>query len=268
MTKAEPPGNSGGGFREGDRDYDSRLRFGAFVLDLQKRKLYSIDGNRIRLSPKPFDTLAFLAENPGKIIEKQTLLDAVWRNSFVTEDTMVKAVGEIRRVLGDDKDDPQFIQTIPGEGYRFVAEVIRKSGPEFSSRTDGISGSAVTAGVIPPANSLEEAGTARTQDQTVAVKMHSKTSSRHILLTLSSIALCLVILASVIWWHPSKSTASPTQRLISTFPGAHSEASLSPDAGWIAFTRPDAKGEFQIWIKNLAQGDPQQVTFEGGSRPR
>ena len=53
-------------------------------------------------------------------MEKQTLLDTVWKGTFVTEDVLVQSVREIRRVLGDDEDNPLFIQTVPRQGYRFV----------------------------------------------------------------------------------------------------------------------------------------------------
>src|SRR5262245_11811022 len=100
----------------------SLLQFGPFTLDLQRHGLY-LDGKRVHLTSKPFETLAVLVEYRGKTVEKQQLLDAVWKDAFVTEDSLVKAVREIRRVLGDEKGSPQFIQTVPGEGYRFIAEV-------------------------------------------------------------------------------------------------------------------------------------------------
>ena len=98
------------------------LRFGAFTLDLQRHGLYR-GSERIHLTSKPFETLAVLVEHRGKTIEKQKLLDAVWKDAFVTEDSLVKAVRAIRRALDDEKSSPEFIQTVPGEGYRFVAEV-------------------------------------------------------------------------------------------------------------------------------------------------
>src|SRR5215510_7965050 len=100
----------------------SVLQFGVFTLDLQRHGLYQ-GGKRVHLTSKPFETLAVLVEHRGKTVEKQKLMDAVWKDAFVTEDSLVKAVRKIRRVLGDEKESPQFIQTVPGEGYRFIAEV-------------------------------------------------------------------------------------------------------------------------------------------------
>lgn len=100
----------------------ARLRFGPFLLDLERRSLARGD-ERLRLTPKPFDTLVFLVENRGRAVAKQELLDAVWRGTAVTEGTLVQAIREVRRVLDDDKDAPVFVATVPREGYRFVGPV-------------------------------------------------------------------------------------------------------------------------------------------------
>jgi DNA-binding winged helix-turn-helix (wHTH) protein len=99
------------------------LLFDGFRLDLERRGLYR-GQQRVRLTSKPLETLIFLVENRGRIVEKQELLDVVWKDTFVTEDTLVHAVREIRRALKDDKDNPRFVQTVPRRGYRFVSEVI------------------------------------------------------------------------------------------------------------------------------------------------
>ncbi len=98
------------------------LRFAGFTLDLLRRGLYK-HGERVHLTPRPLETLIVLVENRGAIVEKQRLLDTVWGGTFVTDDVLVQAIREIRRALDDDKDDPRFIQTVPRQGYRFVAEV-------------------------------------------------------------------------------------------------------------------------------------------------
>lgn len=98
------------------------LRFGEFRLDLARRGLFR-GGERIHLTPKPLETLIVLVENRGRTVSKTELLDRVWAETAVSEGTLVQAVREIRRTLGDDKEDPLFIQTVPREGYRFVGHV-------------------------------------------------------------------------------------------------------------------------------------------------
>ena len=98
------------------------IYFAGFTLDLLRRGLYQ-GPERIHLTSKPLETLIYLVENRGRIVEKQDLLNAVWKDTFVTEDNLVHAIREIRRALGDDKDNPRFVQTVPRQGYRFVCEV-------------------------------------------------------------------------------------------------------------------------------------------------
>jgi len=98
------------------------IHFAGFTLDLQRRGLYR-GQQRIHLTSKPLETLIYLAENRGRVVEKHDLLNAVWKDTFVTEDNLVHAIREIRRALGDKKDNPSFVQTVPRQGYRFVCEV-------------------------------------------------------------------------------------------------------------------------------------------------
>jgi DNA-binding winged helix-turn-helix (wHTH) protein len=98
------------------------VRFGEFTLDTRRRALFR-GGERLHLTEKPLATLILLAAHHGRVVTKRTIMDEVWRDTIVTEDNLVQAVGEIRRVLGDDKVDPRFVQTVPREGYRFLARV-------------------------------------------------------------------------------------------------------------------------------------------------
>ena len=98
------------------------VRFDEFTLDLDKRILHRCS-ERVRLTSKPMETLVCLVENRGRTVEKQQLMDVVWRDTFVTEDNIVHAIREIRRALGDDKAQPRFIQTVPRQGYRFVGDL-------------------------------------------------------------------------------------------------------------------------------------------------
>ena len=98
------------------------LRFGDFTLCLDQHALFN-NQERVRITEKPLETLIYLVENRGRVLEKAEILNAVWKGTFVTEDTLVHAVGDIRRALGDDKDAPNFVQTVPRQGYRFIGEV-------------------------------------------------------------------------------------------------------------------------------------------------
>ncbi|MFN2444614.1 MAG: winged helix-turn-helix domain-containing protein, partial [Vicinamibacterales bacterium] len=86
-------------------------------------------GHQIDLSPRLVEILAYLADRPGEIVSKDELLDRFWGDVHVTENTLTRAVADIRKALGDHPDPPQFIQTVSRRGYRFIAPVEPMSDP-------------------------------------------------------------------------------------------------------------------------------------------
>jgi eukaryotic-like serine/threonine-protein kinase len=91
-------------------------------------------GESRSLEPRVFDLLIFLIENRGRVVEKQELFEQVWKQAFVTDNALTRAIKEIRRVLGDDASAPRYIETIPKRGYRFVAEVSTSSSQPSRTR--------------------------------------------------------------------------------------------------------------------------------------
>jgi DNA-binding winged helix-turn-helix (wHTH) protein len=70
-----------------------------------------------------FDVLTFLIKNAGRVVEKQEIFDAVWKDTFVGDNALTKVVKEIRHVLEDAADAPRYIETVPKRGYRFIGEL-------------------------------------------------------------------------------------------------------------------------------------------------
>jgi DNA-binding winged helix-turn-helix (wHTH) protein/tetratricopeptide (TPR) repeat protein len=96
--------------------------FGPFSLDLRAGRL--LRGLQpLRLRPKTFAVLRHLVKRPGALVTKDELLDAVWANTAVTENTLTQSIGELRRVLKDDSTPPRFIETVHHRGFRFVAPI-------------------------------------------------------------------------------------------------------------------------------------------------
>jgi serine/threonine-protein kinase len=96
--------------------------FGPFRLDPMRRVLLR-DGDPVRLGSRLFDTLLYLVENPGRVIEKDELLTAVWGARIVEEANLSQAIFALRRALQTDESPDGLIVTAPGRGYRFVAPV-------------------------------------------------------------------------------------------------------------------------------------------------
>jgi DNA-binding winged helix-turn-helix (wHTH) protein/TolB-like protein/tetratricopeptide (TPR) repeat protein len=100
-----------GDFRVGDR--------------LVSPKLHRLvrDGKEIRIEPKAMQVLVYLASRPGEVASRDELLRAVWPDTFVTDDVLKRCVSDLRKALGDTRDSPLFIETIPKGGYRLVAPI-------------------------------------------------------------------------------------------------------------------------------------------------
>jgi len=96
--------------------------FGAFQADINRRLLLR-EGQIVSLTPKAFDTLMVLIENRGDVLEKDQLMEKVWPDTIVEENNLSQNISALRRALGENKSEHQFIVTVPGKGYRFVAEV-------------------------------------------------------------------------------------------------------------------------------------------------
>jgi len=95
--------------------------FDRFVLDPVERIL-SCDGTPVSLTPKALDTLICLVRNQGRMVTKDELLRQVWPDTFVEEINLAVNISTIRKALGENPQECRFIATVPGHGYRFVAE--------------------------------------------------------------------------------------------------------------------------------------------------
>lgn len=95
-----------------------KARFGDFRLDSETRQL-TRGGKEVHLSPKAFAVLCALLEKRPNVVHKADLFGQIWPDVFVVEGNLNVLVGEIRRALGDDPQEPRFIRTVHGVGYAF-----------------------------------------------------------------------------------------------------------------------------------------------------
>ena len=96
--------------------------FGDFRLDADKHRLLR-DGEVVPLSPKAVEALFVLVRNPGKPLEREALMQAVWAESFVEDANLTVAISHLRKALGQNNETAEYIETVPRVGYRFVADV-------------------------------------------------------------------------------------------------------------------------------------------------
>jgi DNA-binding response OmpR family regulator len=111
--------------RPGERSLSAAwlLTANELILDRRARRA-SLSGETLELTPKALSVLEFLMTHPDEAISRERLLDAVWGWEYPAGTRTVDTrMAELRRALDDDPAEPRFIETIPGEGYRFIASV-------------------------------------------------------------------------------------------------------------------------------------------------
>jgi TolB-like protein/DNA-binding winged helix-turn-helix (wHTH) protein len=100
----------------------ARYRFGPFLLEPALWRLLR-DSEEIALPRKAFDILVLLVRARDRVLTKQELLDAIWADTAVTENTLTQRIREIREALEDDAQEPRYVRTVSRVGYRFVGDV-------------------------------------------------------------------------------------------------------------------------------------------------
>ena len=115
------------------RDGCGLYEFAQFMLDVPERDL-TYGAERIHLAPKTFEVLVTLVTRPHRLVTKREILDCVWPEVFVGEGILTVHVAALRRVLGDARRSPAYIETVSRSGYRFIAEVRYLTASEAATR--------------------------------------------------------------------------------------------------------------------------------------
>jgi TolB-like protein/DNA-binding winged helix-turn-helix (wHTH) protein len=99
------------------------FRFGDFEVKEHEFLLIKA-GGAVPVEPKAFRVLLFLLRNPGRLLKKDEILNAVWNDCSVTDNSLTRSIATLRRLLGDDSREPHYIATVQTVGYRFLGEVV------------------------------------------------------------------------------------------------------------------------------------------------
>ena len=196
------------------------LEFGEFRIDPRKRTLARASGELIALTPKHFDTLLYLLENAGEVLEKDRLMSAIWPGMIVEENNLSQAISNLRRILGDNGAEYRYILTVPRRGYRFVAQVreaavqapkdlpiVSTSGPVGQLAPSNAS--RVAAGNLPPPakiDALVPAG-ARPAPMRLGRMWIAGTA-----------LLLMLVIAVLVWKMPPKDNAAVNDKSIAVLP--------------------------------------------------
>jgi len=120
--------------------------FNSFRLDTAGHCLWR-EQQRVPITPKAYDVLRYLVENSGRLVTPDEILEAIWTDTYVNPEVLRKYILEIRKVLGDKSGDPQFVETVPRRGYRFIAPVSDESQVAIYQPAEAIP---ITKAEVPP----------------------------------------------------------------------------------------------------------------------
>jgi DNA-binding winged helix-turn-helix (wHTH) protein len=109
--------------RKGGKSYGhSALQVGRWQVQPTLNQVR--DGSTVRhLEPQVMDLLVFLASHEDRVVSKDEIIEGVWEGRFIAEATLTRSIADLRRALGDNRQQPQYIETIAKRGYRLVAGV-------------------------------------------------------------------------------------------------------------------------------------------------
>ena len=94
-------------------------------IEVREREFLVVKGEKaLPVEPKAFRVLLFLLRNPRKLVTKDEILNAVWDDCAVSDNSLTRSIATLRRLLGDDSREPRFIATVPTVGYRFLCNVV------------------------------------------------------------------------------------------------------------------------------------------------
>jgi Tol biopolymer transport system component/DNA-binding winged helix-turn-helix (wHTH) protein len=254
--------------------------FGQFVVDRLTRRLWR-EGRLMPITSKTFDVLVVLLEQREHTVTKDELLNRVWPDTAVNENNLARQISSLRRALGQRPDEHDFVVTIPGHGYRFVAAVQDLPGvpSELLTVRNGDAHLPPESGAEPGPEPIDtenpRGGDEAASDQPlpVATRDHADPVSsirlnarwmRWMPLGPLAATACGVVAAAVVMtlMRPADPQPQPRrtlQRITYDEAALPRDAAWAPDGQWVVYAK-DRAGNADLWKQRLGDPDPVRLT--------
>jgi len=180
-----------------------RYAFGDFTLERAQERVLRADGVPLNLTPRQFAALLLFVQRAGDLLDKDTLMLALWPGLVVEENNISQVVSGLRRALGDDAQGSRYIQTVPRRGFRFIATVTVP--PDHRQRTDSAVADRATVPDAPAAPAGDVHAVVATEP--AAAGAPASRARRSVGLALGS---AVAAGGSALWWL-GRVPASPTK---------------------------------------------------------
>jgi len=239
---------------------DLLYEFGPFVADPALGHLYG-PGDEVPLTRKCFQVLIVLLDKHGQCVDKDELFGRVWPDTFVEQNNLARNISMIRKALHERDADTEFIVTVPGRGYRFLAPVNRVTRAALVARTSEVpTTTGLPDSVVRMDPGLETAATAVQKLRRLSVR------ARRVALAGAAIVL-LFLLPGMSRWRPVERSAdaaaeqNPQRKLwqLTSTGRLDGEPTWSPDGNRVAYSS-DRAGNFDIWIQPVSAGTAFRLT--------
>ncbi len=230
------------------------FRVGEWVAEPMANQL-AREGEVHRVEPKVMEVLVCMARRPGKTISKEQFMAEVWAGTIVTDDVLARCISELRKTLGDNPQQPEYVDTIRKRGYRLIAAVERTDIDPvraFSSNTgDG-------AGLIASPDEVSLSGSSTSIHH--AANRHGSRTRRFaigVFVAVVAVAGGGLLLQRYIVDRTRPLSTTP----VTSYPGEEMDPALSPDGHSVAFAWDGADGDnFDLYVQLSIDDEPLRLT--------
>ncbi|OGU27687.1 MAG: hypothetical protein A3K13_00885, partial [Gemmatimonadetes bacterium RIFCSPLOWO2_12_FULL_68_9] len=236
---------------------DKLYAFGPFVADPVTGTLRQ-DGAHVVLTLKSFEVLLVLIERRGQVVDKDVLLKLVWPDTIVEENNLARHISTLRKALNDHPPDHQFLVTVPGRGYRFVAPVQELARNEIPLHWPA---SEKEKPAPPPAVPVIDVDRPRLPVPARETAPFART--RAAILAAAGVAAAGITGIALLGNFPRSGTEpeAPDRKLwqLTSSGGLESDATWAPNGQTIAYSS-DRDGNFDIWLQPIGDVQPVRLT--------